>query len=55
MYAKNHRTGKIEWFGNNRLHHWSSKSPVAVARFKRCWHLMSKQGAKYTHQIFSTF
>lgn len=55
MYAKNHRTGKVEWFGNKRLHDWSSDSAVSVTRYKRCWHMMSKKGAKYKHHIFSAF
>ncbi len=55
VYGKNHRTGKIEWFGNKRLHDWTAKSPVALASHKGCWHLMSKEGNNYSHHIFSIF
>ena len=55
IYGKNHRTGKIEWFGNKRLHNWTAKSPVSLARHKKCWHLMSKEGDKFSHKIFAVF
>ena len=55
VYGKNSRTGKIEWFGNKRLHNWTAKSPVALARHKGCWHLLSKEGNNYSHHIFSIF
>jgi hypothetical protein len=55
LFGPNKRKNNIvEWFDERRLLTEESKTPVAVALFQSCYHMVSIKGDKLMHTTFST-